>query len=184
MACRLDWTNAGILLIRPLGTNFSEILIGNQIFSFTKMYLKMSSTKWRPFYLGLNVLNREWRCSWSSADRRCSNYFWMIKNFIAYKGAPYIIDFTVTTTKHNKTWLNRIHISYSTWGGSTLTHTSYNIVFLSFLMFCRWTPSPWHRVDMWSATLIVGVKRMVIYGIFQGSVQRYCSLPTYRKAVT
>ena len=50
------WTNAGILLIEPLGTNFSEILIGIQIFSFKKMRLKMSSAKWRPFCLGLNVL--------------------------------------------------------------------------------------------------------------------------------
>ena len=51
------WTNAGILLIRPLGRNFSEILIGIQTFSFKKMYLKMSSEKWRSFCLGLNVLN-------------------------------------------------------------------------------------------------------------------------------
>ena len=29
------------------------------------------------------VLSREWRCSWSSADRRCSNYVWVINNFIA-----------------------------------------------------------------------------------------------------
>ena len=50
------WTNAGILLIEPLGTNFSEILIGIQILSFKKMRLKMSSAKWRPFCLGLNVL--------------------------------------------------------------------------------------------------------------------------------
>ena len=50
------WTNAGILLIGPLGTNFSEISIKIQIFSFTKMRLKVSSTKWRPFCLGLNVL--------------------------------------------------------------------------------------------------------------------------------
>ena len=50
------WTNAGILLIEPLWTNFSEILIGIQIFSFKKMRLKMSSAKWRPFCLGLNVL--------------------------------------------------------------------------------------------------------------------------------
>ena len=49
-------TNAGILLIRPLGTHFSEILIGIQTFSFKKMYLKMSSSKWRPFCLGLNVV--------------------------------------------------------------------------------------------------------------------------------
>ena len=43
------WTNAGILLIGPLRTNFSEILIGIQIFSFKKMHLKLSSAKWRPF---------------------------------------------------------------------------------------------------------------------------------------
>ena len=49
-------TNAGILLIEPLGTNFSEILIGIQRFSFKKMLLKMSSAKWRPFCRGLNVL--------------------------------------------------------------------------------------------------------------------------------
>ena len=30
------WTNAGILLIRPFGTNFSEILIGIYTFSFKK----------------------------------------------------------------------------------------------------------------------------------------------------
>ena len=34
------WTNAGILLIGPLGTNFSEILIEIHSFSFKKMYLK------------------------------------------------------------------------------------------------------------------------------------------------
>ena len=48
------WTNAGILLIGPLGTNFSEIVIEIYIFSFKKMHLKMSSGKWRPFCLGLN----------------------------------------------------------------------------------------------------------------------------------
>ena len=49
------WNNVGILLIGPLGTHFSEILIGIQIFSFTKM----SSAKWRPLCLGLNVLNED-----------------------------------------------------------------------------------------------------------------------------
>ena len=37
------WTNAGILIIGPLRTNFSEILFGVQTFSFRKMHLKMSS---------------------------------------------------------------------------------------------------------------------------------------------
>ena len=51
------WTNAGILLIGTLGTNFSEILIKIQIFLFKKMGLNVSSVKWQPFGLGLNVLN-------------------------------------------------------------------------------------------------------------------------------
>ena len=50
------WTNAGILLIGPLGTNFNGILIGIQTFSFKKMHLKMASAKWRPFCLSLNAL--------------------------------------------------------------------------------------------------------------------------------
>ena len=50
------WTNAGILLIGTLGTNFIEISIEIYIFSFKKMRLKMSSGKWRPCCLGLNVL--------------------------------------------------------------------------------------------------------------------------------
>ena len=50
------WTNAGILSIGPLGMNFSEILIEIDAFSFKKMHLKMSSAKWRPSCLGLNVL--------------------------------------------------------------------------------------------------------------------------------
>ena len=41
------------------------------------------------------VLGREWRCSWSSADRRCSNYIWVINNYIAYWGASYIWGLTV-----------------------------------------------------------------------------------------
>ena len=51
-------TNAGILLIEPLRTNFSEISIEIHTFSFKEMHLKMSSGKWRPFYLDLNVLNK------------------------------------------------------------------------------------------------------------------------------
>ena len=51
------WTNGGILLIGPLGTNFNEILIKIQTFLSRKTHLKMSSGKWRPFCLGLNVLS-------------------------------------------------------------------------------------------------------------------------------
>ena len=50
------WTNTGILLIEPLGMNFSEMLIIIQASSFKKMNLKMPSTKWHLFCLSLNVL--------------------------------------------------------------------------------------------------------------------------------
>ena len=47
------WTNAGILLSGPR-TNIIEIRIEIQILK--KMHLKMSSGKWLPFYIGINVL--------------------------------------------------------------------------------------------------------------------------------
>ena len=41
------------------------------------------------------VLSREWRCSWSSTVRRCSNYIWVINNFVACYGMAYIRGLTV-----------------------------------------------------------------------------------------
>ena len=55
------WNNAGILSIWPLGTNFNEILMEIQTFLCKKMNLKMSSAKWRPSCLGLNVVTEHWR---------------------------------------------------------------------------------------------------------------------------
>ena len=52
------WTSAGILLIGPLRSNFGEILIKVLRFSFKKMHLKMSSVKWQPSCLSLNVLSQ------------------------------------------------------------------------------------------------------------------------------
>ena len=48
------WSNAGTLLIRILA-NFSEILSEIHTFSFKKIHLNMSSGKWWPFCLGLNM---------------------------------------------------------------------------------------------------------------------------------
>ena len=71
------WTNAGILIIGPLGTNFSEILIEILTLSLKKMLLKVSSGKWRPFCFGLNVLIeihtfsfKKMHLKMSSANRR------------------------------------------------------------------------------------------------------------------
>ena len=63
MACHLfstnqaiTRTNAGLLLIGPFGTNFSQTWVIVQRFSFKTMKLKMSSVKWEAICLGLNVL--------------------------------------------------------------------------------------------------------------------------------
>ena len=51
-----------------------------------------------PIHWG-QVLSRQRRCSWSSADRRCSNNIWVINNFIAYWGVAYIRGLTVLWCK-------------------------------------------------------------------------------------
>ena len=73
------WTNSGLLLISNLGTNFSENTSEIHIFSFSKMSLKISSAKWPPFCLGLNVLNKHItrteaeRCCLTCATAECQN---------------------------------------------------------------------------------------------------------------
>ena len=73
-------SNAGLLHIRSLGTNFSEILIKIQHFSFTKIH---PSVKWRPFCPGGYQLMPKlcfiykyfyWSLSSSWYD---SNYYWI-----------------------------------------------------------------------------------------------------------
>ena len=53
-------TNAGLLLIRTLWTNSSEIFSEINTFSFKKMCLKISSAKWRPFVSASMCFNRLW----------------------------------------------------------------------------------------------------------------------------
>ena len=50
------WTNAAILLIEHLGTKVNGIIIEIHTFSFKKIHSKMSSAKWQPFCICLNVL--------------------------------------------------------------------------------------------------------------------------------
>ena len=73
------WTNAWILLIRTLWTNFSQILRVIRIFSFKKMHLKMSSGKRRPFCLDLIVLTlkRPGLCGWLRPTQFKSRLDWV-----------------------------------------------------------------------------------------------------------
>ena len=57
---------------------------------------------------------REWSFSWSSSDRRCSNYIWVINNFFAYQDVAHIRGLAVVTmlchnypkiiNKHSSLW--------------------------------------------------------------------------------
>ena len=53
------WTNDGILLTGPRGTNFSEIFSEIWTFSFKIMHLNVSSAKGWPFRLCFNVLKQQ-----------------------------------------------------------------------------------------------------------------------------
>ena len=68
------WTNTGILLNRPLGTKFNEMLIEILTFPFKKMRLKVSSAKWRPCCLGLNVLTYALVHNWGCCHSRCQSH--------------------------------------------------------------------------------------------------------------
>ena len=99
------WTNAGILLIRPIGTNFSEILIEIHIFSFKKMHLKMSSGKGRPFCLGLNMLKvvtwflcykiwLMWQCSHSQSA------WWLLMAWCLFNARTSATIVMIGTSRH------------------------------------------------------------------------------------
>ena len=88
------WTNAGILWIGPWGTNFSEILIGIHTFSFKKFNFQMSSGKWRPSCLGLNVLR-----TWISD---CIHSFIWDVSFVCSNSMGRINRYQISTNQHNQ----------------------------------------------------------------------------------
>ena len=68
-------TNAGLLSIRTIGTNFSEILIKIQNFSFSKVHLTISSVKWWPSCLVGDELTRAMKYDLQSQN---SSYIFII----------------------------------------------------------------------------------------------------------
>ena len=70
-----------------------------------------------------HVFSWERRCSWSSADRRCSIYIWVINKFIASWGETYIRGLTVygavlhfvksmRTHRHQFTCIHQLYYAY------------------------------------------------------------------------
>ena len=78
------WTSARILSIEPLGIDFSEISIANDTFLFKKMHLEMSSGKWVPFGLGLNVLRYIQALSTVRLTQMCTSWWHFIHQYIIF----------------------------------------------------------------------------------------------------
>ena len=102
------WTNAGMLFNWTLRTNFSEILSEIHTFSFKQMRLKMSSGKWRPYCLGLNVLTLVslYKCALKSGDSE--GHLVQVQNCIFEGLSHYSNKWKViqsTITFHKKSWL-------------------------------------------------------------------------------
>ena len=122
------WTNAGILLIGPWGTNFSEILISIQTVSFKKMHLKMSSAKWRSFGLGLNVLIGLWAPYYT----QCNNSGHMLKYGIQWTD---FMDSTAAWRNTNPSdkrawaWTNS-HTHYFIWNADNHPCLTWTLVWL------------------------------------------------------
>ena len=100
------WTNTGILLIGPWGTNFSEISIAIETFSFKKMHWKMSSAKWRPFCLGLNEL----RAMTLASDASPTMLIYTVRNMLVAFVVLHCIVFFYHTVE--KIILNRVRTHY------------------------------------------------------------------------
>ena len=78
------------------------------------MILVASCTYLCPIRWSL-VLGREWKCSWSSTDRRCSNHIWVINKIIVDQGAIYIRCLTVRASKLGHHWFRLWPIACFVW---------------------------------------------------------------------
>ena len=88
----LHWITGLDCCVKLLGTMQSIYRkisnIRHQIRKLKWLSSRLCSCLW-PIHWS-QVLSWEWRGSWSSADRRCSNYIWVINNAIANWCVTYI----------------------------------------------------------------------------------------------
>ena len=100
------WTNAGLLLLEPLGT---EILILILAFSFKKMHFNVSSVTWQPFCHGLNVstLHQVW-CG-------IYEYHWCV---ITHNHHSPVVALTTNHGKFSSTFLQLSKILYHHYWGN------------------------------------------------------------------
>ena len=121
------WTNAEILLIRTLETNFSEILSAIHTFSFKKMHLKMSSAKCRLFRLGLNEL---------------THWGWLeVSNGLGHGCCqPHYIDVIMTTMASQITSLTIVFSTFYSYADQRKHQSSASLAFVWGIHRDRWIP--------------------------------------------
>ena len=96
---RMGGNLLGDLGMKPFFRPFSGLVV-RTLTTPSHLWYKLHQIpkhKWFLFYQihWSQVLSREWRCRWSSTDRRCSNYIWVINNFSTYSCAPHIRGLTI-----------------------------------------------------------------------------------------
>ena len=117
-----------------------------------------------------HVLSWEWRCGWSSADRRCCNYIWVISNLIAYKGASYIRGFMVALL-HEHGWSDLYkRTCYVVFQNNSVIHISAPLYYLIH-----------HSIKLNSTQLQPNITSLVLFpnGVFPAhwtvlNIQRCC----------
>ena len=91
VSCQFGWCDWGITCHYCTYRKVSNI---SSTKSQTSMILVSPCSCLCPIHWS-QVFSREWRCSWSSTDRRCSSHIWVIHNLIAFSGPAYIRGLTV-----------------------------------------------------------------------------------------
>ena len=93
--------NAGILLIRPLGTNLNDIVIGIQTFSFKKLHLKRSSVCMVSILSRLQWVNTM-PAHISHIDKSSAGMAWTIWDFCLFRdGFQVLVSCLCCKIKYN-----------------------------------------------------------------------------------
>ena len=80
------------------------------------------------------LLSWEWRCNWSSADRRCSNYIWVMKKCIANSCVSYIRGLTIVMIYYSIPLLWTIFIRTLEWAQKHLAARHFLITLIDQTM--------------------------------------------------
>ena len=141
----ITYTNAGLLSMRPLGTGFSEILIKIQNFPLTKMHLKITSVKWRPFCPGgdeLTQSNKARDCTKLNLVqlihyvRHCDKTIWISLNECDDKKwhSFYLVDNIIGIFQKCIIYYR----AYISMGSGLLTENQLLCIFVAVVSFIRW----------------------------------------------